>query len=190
MSHFASILLCFSAAAALQTQSPKDTTPDPPCQSKQHGIHFPQPEQYPVTPQPHLHPHAPILRTHTDHLYRTTIREAAAEGVNFAGHYAVAKWGCGTGCVGFVIVDLRTGKVFDPSTEDIGYHYPSSDAAPLWTCFDDILVYSKTSRLFVIEGCMNENTKCGRHFYEMAANGLHLISFDPDLQSDGRKVAP
>ena len=34
-------------------------------------------------------------------------------GANFAGHYSVVAWGCGTECETFMIVDLKTGKVFD-----------------------------------------------------------------------------
>jgi hypothetical protein len=33
-------------------------------------------------------------------------------GPNFAGHYAVIEWGGGTGTGTFVIVDVKTGKIF------------------------------------------------------------------------------
>ncbi|HEX8297761.1 MAG TPA: hypothetical protein VF594_01260 [Rubricoccaceae bacterium] len=46
----------------------------------------------------------------TARTYRTMTRQAMAEGVNFAGHYVVATWGCGTECMGGVIVDARTGR--------------------------------------------------------------------------------
>ena len=48
-------------------------------------------------------------------LFRTRIREGAKQGPNFAGHYTIVFWGCGTGCVSLAIVDARTGKVFFPS---------------------------------------------------------------------------
>ncbi len=48
---------------------------------------------------------SPFART-----YRTRTREAMAEGVNFAGHYVVATWGCGTECMNGHIVDARTGR--------------------------------------------------------------------------------
>lgn len=44
-------------------------------------------------------------------MYRTRIREGAAEGVNFAGHYAMIEIGCGTSCRFAFIVDLQTGQV-------------------------------------------------------------------------------
>jgi hypothetical protein len=34
-------------------------------------------------------------------------------GVNFAGHYAILNWGCGTQCIAYVIADVATGRVFD-----------------------------------------------------------------------------
>ena len=45
---------------------------------------------------------------------RTRLKEALAGGVNFAGHYIVAGWGCGTGCFSGAIIDARTGVVFWP----------------------------------------------------------------------------
>lgn len=43
--------------------------------------------------------------------FRTRLRNVAAEGANFAGHYALVNWGCGTECQGSLLVDVRTGKV-------------------------------------------------------------------------------
>jgi hypothetical protein len=36
---------------------------------------------------------------------------AAEGGPNFAGHYTVALWGCGTSCQSFAIIDAKTGAV-------------------------------------------------------------------------------
>lgn len=46
-------------------------------------------------------------------LFRTTITNQVAEGANFAGHYTVATWGCGTSCIGYAIVDVVTGNIID-----------------------------------------------------------------------------
>src|SRR6476620_8648893 len=46
--------------------------------------------------------------------YRTNLRNAAKEGVNFAGHFVVVNWGCGTNCSETAIIDGRSGKVFFP----------------------------------------------------------------------------
>jgi hypothetical protein len=51
--------------------------------------------------------------------FRTQIDEAVAAGPNFAGKYAVAQWGCGTGCQGHAVVNVESGKIvaFGPQTE-------------------------------------------------------------------------
>lgn len=52
-------------------------------------------------------------------LFQTTITEQTAEGPNFAGHYTVTTWGCGTECQGFAIVDSITGDIvkYEPSID-------------------------------------------------------------------------
>lgn len=58
---------------------------------------------------------APVLfdaARHPEHLqFETAIRRGAAEGVDFAGHYAVASWGCGTECQRHAVVDSITGRI-------------------------------------------------------------------------------
>ena len=44
--------------------------------------------------------------------YRTRIRETVRDGANFADHYALVWWGCGSPCVGFLIVDVQTGRAY------------------------------------------------------------------------------
>ncbi len=46
--------------------------------------------------------------------FRTRLREALAGGVNFAGHFILTGWGCGTGCTNGAVIDARTGRVFFP----------------------------------------------------------------------------
>jgi hypothetical protein len=48
--------------------------------------------------------------------YRTRLTEGAKEGPNFAGHYTVVEWGCGSPCWQFAIIDARTGQIllYDP----------------------------------------------------------------------------
>src|ERR1700754_1179935 len=56
------------------------------------------------------------LTTRNARLFRTRLRENARNGVNFAGHYVAATWGCGSACWSFAIIDARTGQVhFIPS---------------------------------------------------------------------------
>ena len=52
------------------------------------------------------HPEAPH--------YRTQLRRQAAQGPDFAGHYRIATWGCGSSCAAFAIVDSESGRVYFP----------------------------------------------------------------------------
>jgi hypothetical protein len=62
----------------------------------------------------HGQPAVPKLKTPIAKEHGTVIRKAIMRGVNFAGHYTVVGWGCGTSCGVYVIVDERTGEVFEP----------------------------------------------------------------------------
>lgn len=41
---------------------------------------------------------------------KTGISNAVANGANFAGHYAIVEWGCGTNCQEHAVVDVASGK--------------------------------------------------------------------------------
>ena len=46
-------------------------------------------------------------------LFRTQIREQCKEkGINFAGHYTIAEWGCGSDCQQIAIIDRTNGKIY------------------------------------------------------------------------------
>jgi hypothetical protein len=51
--------------------------------------------------------------------HRRVIMEAMKQGPVFAGRFAVAEWGCGSGCQQHAIIDVETGLVvgFGPQTE-------------------------------------------------------------------------
>ncbi len=44
--------------------------------------------------------------------FRTRLQALEGRVANFAGHYLVQTWGCGSSCQQFAIVDVRTGQVF------------------------------------------------------------------------------
>jgi hypothetical protein len=53
------------------------------------------------------------LTSHRDaRRFRTMLREGARKGVNFAGHFALVTWGCGTDCRQLAIIEARSGRVF------------------------------------------------------------------------------
>lgn len=87
----------------------------------------------PETPTFEAHPAAPSslggpapvdLTSHPRaRRFRTVLSRGAAEGPNFAGHYTVVSWGCGTMCQEFMIVDALTGRVYDGRTTALGAEY-------------------------------------------------------------------
>lgn len=112
--------------------------------------------------------------------FRTRLTDGLRRGVNFAGHYVVVGWGCGTGCISGGIIDARNGRVYFPNAfHDIGVWYDDSGyiAEPV--------KFRKNSRLFVISGISgdqeerNDDKIWGDYYYELKGNGLGLIKFVP-----------
>jgi hypothetical protein len=57
-------------------------------------------------------------------MFITATKEDVAEnGVNFAGQYCIASWGCGSPCHLSAIVDLMTGKVYTGPESAFGYRF-------------------------------------------------------------------
>jgi len=131
-------------------------------------------EDYPAAADFKGKPAAPILVTKTDRMFRTQIREAAKKGPNFAGHYTVAEWGCGSGCVALAVVDAVTGKIFAAPSGTLALPLPDG------TNGRDFQgpVYQINSRLFIADGCPGE-VKCGTYYYEWSANRFKLLRYDP-----------
>jgi hypothetical protein len=53
------------------------------------------------------------LRSHSKaRLFRTMLKLSAEKGPNFAGHYTVGTWGCGSDCRMVAVIDAVTGRVY------------------------------------------------------------------------------
>jgi len=125
---------------------------------------------YPVQQIYQGKPAAPIL-SKDQRWYRTVIHEGARSKVQFAGHYTVPVFGCGTGCAGFYLVDSITGKVHD------GFTVADSFAWVTKPGNENVrrIEFYPNSRLFRITGCPGE-TNCGFYDCEMVDGaGLKLI---------------
>ena len=111
--------------------------------------------------------------------FRTRLSEALKGGVNFAGHYIVTGWGCGTGCTNAAIIEARTGDVIWPD------QFANIDASYGEDYSNEQLEFKKNSRLLIIHGrpgSRNENAKIppsGDHYYEWKGNRLHLLRSVP-----------
>jgi hypothetical protein len=120
----------------------------------------------------------------TARMYRTLLREEISKGANFAGHYRVAIWGCGTSCAMFAIVNLKTGRVITPE----GFHSTST----VYFDVDDHAVFShslsrdavfgfrKDSKLIGILGDLDEDeSREGAFYFALDAERLRLNHSTP-----------
>jgi len=117
----------------------------------------------------------PIIANQRARLYRTMIREDALKGPNFAGHYTIARWGCGSTCVGFAVIDARTGKIhFHPKV-------PQVMQVPYQA--EDVLQFRPDSRLLIISGeilpidpnSSGRSEYAGKFYYEWKNSQFRLV---------------
>jgi hypothetical protein len=118
-------------------------------------------------------PAEPILRTRTHQEFRTAIREAEQKGPNFAGHYTVAEWGCGAGCLSAVVVDTATGRVIDSPFSVLAY-----DMGRTYEGGEQQLEFRVDSRLLIGRGCPGEKN-CGTYYWEWAGDRFRLLRKAP-----------
>ncbi|HEX3561010.1 MAG TPA: hypothetical protein VHU19_17550 [Pyrinomonadaceae bacterium] len=116
--------------------------------------------------------------------FRTQLREGAKQGVNFAGHYTLVSWGCGTACLQVALIDAKTGAVFFPGELD-GF------GVWFWDNNDEALRFKPNSRLLVMSGFPasqgnKDEPKSGLYYYEWTGSGLKLIRFVEKRREQGR----
>jgi hypothetical protein len=119
------------------------------------------------------------LKSHKNaNMFRTNLRNAAKEGVNFAGHYILTTWGCGTNCSQSAIIDARNGRVFFPSIlEGAGFGFCElpDDTEPI--------VFRPNSRLLILSGfkggdLSSENGRCGIYYLEWTGRDFRQVKFE------------
>ena len=108
--------------------------------------------------------------------YRTNLRNAAKQGVNFAGHFVVANWGCGTNCSETAIIDGRTGKVFFPEI----LQGATFGFCEIGDSIDEPIQYKKNSRVFILNGFKSgdldkKDSKCGIYYFEWTGTALRQV---------------
>lgn len=128
-------------------------------------------EDFPTHRPTVMHPARPILATADARLYRTVIRDAAAEGPNFAGDFTIVRWGCGSACVDWTILSARTGRMF--FAEDLRMLVNLRG-------LDERLTYWPDSRLLVLVGMPREDAaREGILFLEWTGRALRRLRYVP-----------
>jgi hypothetical protein len=125
-------------------------------------------EDYPAAGPFHGPAAPPDLSGKKVRMFRSVLRDQAARGPNFAGHYTVAQWGCGAGCISWAIVDAQSGKV---------WLAPFIVSAPCGDDSDDCVPainFRPDSELLVVTGARDEQG-AGRYFYRWHDARLTLI---------------
>ncbi|HEX8249071.1 MAG TPA: hypothetical protein VF599_12910 [Pyrinomonadaceae bacterium] len=106
------------------------------------------------------------LTSSSARMFRTMLRQNAAHGVNFAGHFILATWGCGSDCHSFAVIDAKTGRVyFSPSISFVGGQMSQDE---------DRLQFRKNSSLLIVAGARNDE-EIGKFYYVWKNNRLRLI---------------
>lgn len=120
------------------------------------------------------------LKSHKNaNMFRTNLRNAAKEGVNFAGHFILTGWGCGTNCGDYAVIDARNGRVFFPDQLGgigIGFCELPDNTEPV--------VYKANSRLLILSGFKGgdlekDNAPCGVYYLEWTGTAFRQIKFVP-----------
>ena len=136
---------------------------------------------YPAAPRHPMRPAVPLLASREARLFRTVIRDAAAAGPNFAGHYTVAVWGCGASCTSAAIVDARSGQVsFPDAMNDIAANHvagrePNGSEPTYYS-----LRFRPDSRLIAVLGAPAEDSaREGVAFFAWTGASLTPVRFVP-----------
>jgi len=127
-----------------------------------------------------------ILKTPDEKNYRTRLRDASVEKIDFAGEYVLTYWGCGCCCRSLAAISKKTGKVAflkDPIIQ------------PFADINEDILQYRLDSKMLVVIGQLGEKDDShgfGRHYFIMTDKGFKKIHFTqlPTLSSEevGKRI--
>lgn len=97
--------------------------------------------------------------------FSTAITSAMSKGVNFAGHYVLATWGCGTSCQGLAIIDAKDGTI-------VVYNLLSEEG----------VAYTKDSNLLIVNPTKDysptrlQGRQVATDYYVLEEGALYLIA--------------
>lgn len=150
----ARLLLIFCWSASLSSAQSKALKYD--------AQHLPRFEDFPASRAWNKTRKPVRMDTRGARMFRTNLRNAAKEAPDFAGHYKVAVWGCGSNCLNGNLIDLETGEVFDLPDADrpewreyifCGYSYD-----------EKVYEVRVNSRLLITRCGFNPSRETGKNF--------------------------
>lgn len=115
---------------------------------------------------------AQLVLRRDDRMFRTRLLDAARnQKPNFAGHYILTTWGCGTSCLMGAVIDAKTGRVHWWNFSVCCWSFDVDEK------FQPIEV-RLNSKLIVFSGARNEKEgDVGTHFYKFESGRfVHLKS--------------
>jgi hypothetical protein len=118
------------------------------------------------------HVSRPDLETGNTKQHTTAIRKGVKQGPNFAGHYVLVSWGCGTSCAAYVIVDAISGGIYEPPELSKGVELSMGGPE-----------YRLDSRLLILADCPEPRVygykDCDKKFYKWDADHFVLLKVIP-----------
>jgi hypothetical protein len=132
------------------------------------------------SPETVENPRLDLKSNPTARMYRTVLRREIAQGPNFAGHYRVAVWGCGSSCSMFAVVNLNTGRVITPEgfSHTSGVYFGVDNRKFFHESQSEywLLGFRKDSRLLVVLGDLDEDeSREGAFYFALEHERLRLI---------------
>jgi hypothetical protein len=112
--------------------------------------------------------------------FQLSIKDLVDGGVNFAGHYAVREWSCGTNCHWLLVLDMKTGEFL----RDSPYGTLSLTKEQTVRKQHDCLQFRADSRLLIATGCFDAEdpanpAECGTKYSKLEKEKFVLIRYDP-----------
>jgi hypothetical protein len=137
-------------------------------------------------------PAMPILATSEEKHYGTRIRNGVltgsdvwngswrnpikSNGPNFAGHYFIIRWGCGSQCSMMATVDAKTGNIYGPPLSGAG----SELYLPLDNLSDMEVDFKPDSSLLVLRNACKDfrnRSSCGVYYFNWQETRFVLLKF-------------
>ena len=113
--------------------------------------------------------------------FRTRISKWGLERPNFAGHYVLATWGCGTDCTQLTIIDAINGKVYHPegirSNVAVNVHQSLLDGSSGWREEGSVKFTSESSLLVVVGMPEERAADRGISYFLWRNNRMERVKF-------------